>query len=501
MSAIVIDLYCRISKDYDGTLRSVEDQEAQGRAWVVEHAHLGYILGQVHRDHALSAWNPKVTRPSFLALMERLETGAAHGVWVRDLDRFTRKMEEGERLLKAANNGTMVASGHQGKHELTTARGKRNFREEMVDAAYESDRISERSTRGKLNKAKRGKSNASTRGFGRPGFGPVPKGWEPGDPREPVPAEQVARERAAVRDAAERILAGEYLNTIANEWNVVGLRTTRGGLWDGAILRQMLSKPSVAGLTVHKGVVVGVLHDGGEPVLDRATWDQLQSHFVSRKRGRPATEYLLSGIAKCGVCGNTLYGRPSPGAQPNTHPDGTPRRQYWCQTRPNCPDRCGKIRMDQRLADQFVTEAVLARLGDPRHAERLNQRAAKIEAAREGIVRELHRLDEDAKGIASKTATRGYGWVDAAMGPIDARRAKLTAELAKLTRPEGDADAALDLSVSWDKATLTQRRAMVRRAFPEGVRIGPANSRGRGSSTDRARIQFGQDRGSDREAS
>lgn len=510
---IVIDLYCRMSKGDDGTIFKCEDQERQGRESVANWARQqglvfgeDVVIGKVLYDHALSAWKAKVVRPSFNEIMDRLESGQSHGVWVRDVDRFVRKMHEAVRIADVAKAGARVLA-LRSDYDLTTRKGRKRFLEDAMDAEDESSRISERVRDGLKNKALRGRSLASSRGFARPGYLPNPEGWEPGDPRVWCPEEQVALEVANLRDAVERILAGEAaMNTIADEWNEAGLTTTKGGRWDAGILRQMMEKPALAGLVVHGGKIVGELADGSEPPLDRETWDRLQAFFAGRKRGRTATEYLLSGIVRCRECGNLLYGRPLK-ARPR-YADGGEYRQYWCQIRPSHPSRCGKVRMDQRQLDRIVEEFVVDRLGDPRHADRVNRVAAKREEERDRILSRLHQLQETGKGIAAKAAVRGHEWVDAAMGPIDTEVAELTAELAKLNATDTPEEAAFDATLTWDKATPLQRRAMVRRAFPEGLFIGLGSSRGDDDMEGVRRIQVGKpgsdvgrDAGRDRKAS
>ena len=498
--SIVIDLYCRISADYDGTLRVVEDQEEQGREWIEAHAHLGYVLGMVHRDPFLSGWNPKVVRPSWDELMARLESGAAQGVWVRDLDRFTRKPHEAERLVQLVDEkGVLVTAGHS-DYDLSTARGRRQFREDAVDAAYESDRISERVSRGKRNKARRGKANASWRGFARDGWGPKPEGWEPGDPRELVDRAQLARERQAVRDAAAHLLGGGTLDAIARKWNDEELWTVTGNRWDGGLVRQLLEAPSLAGLIEHKGEIVA--ETAGEPALDRESWERLQIHLSSRRRGRPAQTYLLSALLRCGKCGGKLYGRPQ--TQRNPYPDGEVARSYWCMPRIKTGSGCGKLTVDQRFADAVVTEAILEVLGDPRNADRLARRAEKVAEARQEVLKEIHRLEEDAKGIASKTAERGFAWVEAAMAPIDARLAELRPKLAELGGDDEDTTALVDAARDWKTASLAHKRALIARSWPEGIVVLPATSRGKASlNSDRFIFdkESGSDPGSDRIAS
>jgi hypothetical protein len=78
----------------------------------------------------------------------------------------------------------------------------------MTRAAEESDRNSERSQRGKLRRAKKGRIHGGIRGWAMPGVGPKPAGWEQGDPPPAESAERVEAEREIVREAYRRLLGG-----------------------------------------------------------------------------------------------------------------------------------------------------------------------------------------------------------------------------------------------------------------------------------------------------
>ncbi|MCA1673593.1 MAG: recombinase family protein, partial [Actinobacteria bacterium] len=55
-------------------------------------------------------------------------------------------------------------------------------------------------------------------------------------------------EAEAIREAANRVLAGDTLSSIVTEWNRLGLRTSRGGPWrinslSGLLLQERLTAP------------------------------------------------------------------------------------------------------------------------------------------------------------------------------------------------------------------------------------------------------------------
>src|SRR6266508_4035130 len=158
----VLDVYARLSRAYNGETIQVDDQV---EVCLEELADRGARVGEVFKDNSLSAWKPNVVRKQWEALMRRLESGQCDGVIVFDLTRFSRKIIEGERLVELAAGGIRVWSS-SGEYDLATADGRRHFREAMVAAAGESDKISERVRRGKLRKARRGKARGGGRGFG-----------------------------------------------------------------------------------------------------------------------------------------------------------------------------------------------------------------------------------------------------------------------------------------------------------------------------------------------
>jgi DNA invertase Pin-like site-specific DNA recombinase len=431
----------------------------------------------------MSAWNPKVKRKQWEALMERLESGQAHGVWVYDLSRFTRKPLEGERLIALADQGVIVESA-ENTYNLRDADSKAHFRNDMTAAARESDKISQRVKRGKHKRALSGRSNAAWRPYALPGYAAKPDGWRTGDPREMAPVEQVEAERDVVREAARRLLAGETLKAVSRDFNDRGIPTPSGGEWYFHELQSLIKRPSMAGQITYKGETVGTLP--GEPVLDAPTWAALQALLASRRRGPTPNRYLLSaGMMRCGWCGAKLAGRPQPTRTP--YPDGEVRRAYWCAYRKD-GSGCGKSLIDQRFADDLVSAEVLRRLGNPKHAARLTKQAAKATAERTRILGEIATADETGRAMAAKL---GRGQMrqdryDAFEAGLEGQLTRLRANLAAIDGPELPATAAKDAAKRWEEAeesgNLAVMRSMVREAFPR-LTIRPPTVRGLAGNT------------------
>lgn len=465
----IIDIYCRISKDYDGTMRSVESQEEDCREAVLDREGDSWAIGEVFLDHALSAWDPKVVRPEFDALMARLKSGASDGLIVYDLSRFTRKPMEGEELIQIAERG-LVISSIENDYNLMDPDGRKHFRTDMADAAKESDKISQRTTRGKKKKARKGKSNAGPRGFAMPGYEARPEGWRETEQATELPPrvsdEQVQTEREITREVARRLLAKETINRVVLDINDRGILTSKGKTWTSVTMRQMLSRPSLANLAVYKGEIIGIYAEG-EPVLDRETWDDLQRLFASRPKGRPAEHYLLGGIIYCGKCGSKLQGRPRYSRKP--YDDGEIAREYWCGKRAGWPN-CGRLTIDMRFANSVVRDAVLETLSDPEHARQLQAAATETSVERSRLNDKLRDLEDQMMQVAQKAGDRRIEWILTVTEGIEEAMSKVRTQLALLGETEGPVTSAARARQEWEKAEAEGNvgllRAMVKEAFP-----------------------------------
>jgi site-specific DNA recombinase len=469
-----IDVYARVSRASDERQRSVKGQvdDCAGRL-----AERGLRPGKVHVDNSRSAWNPRVHRPGWDALMARLESGVTGGVIVFDLARFSRRPIEGERLIAAAENGMLVLDS-ENDYDLTTANGKKHFRDQMAGAAYESDRLSTRVKRGKKAKAMRGEPNVSSRPFGFEADGVTIR----------------EDEAAILRDWTARFLAGESQDALIAEAKASGVLTSYGKPWTRAGLRQVLSRARNAGLIVHRGAVVG--HLPGEPLIPLDEWERVQAMYAARRNGRPAsTLYLCSGIALCGLCGHRLNGRPRANMKP--YEDGKVRRQYWCSP---STGGCGRIAIDQRGLDEHAAALTLAILSDRRHAgaiENAARRAAEQAGTLDESIAEIEHLATELAGRLGRLEI-DLDRYDAATKPLDRRLAELRAKRDAL--PTADA-AVIDTAASrqewerrWNAADTTEQRALLRMALRgRPLLVNPADPTDRTNVS--TRVKIGKHRG------
>lgn len=499
----VLDIYGRVSRLSDKRMRSVEGQLKDCRARVTEH---GGDVGEVLADPGRSAWNPKVKRPAWDTLMERLVSGASQGVCVFDLSRFTRQPEEGERLIKIAARGLVVLDSER-EFDLTTPDGKSSFRDQMKMAAYYSDRLSTTSRRGKRTKAMNGEPVGSHRALGF----------------EPDGVTLRMAEVEVMREAVRRLLGYDdeprwTLEDVVEDLNERGILTTSGpcpqhdgserrvclwcgrkqatlgdsaGTWQGTTLKAMLSRKTNIGLVEVKGETLGRIP--GEPIFDEDTWADLNALFAARRRGRPASDvYVCSGMAVCGLCEHQLTGRTRPNVDP--YRDGEVRRQYWCHLRRNRKKvgkktGCARISVDQRALDKHVKALVATVLSSPKHAAQI-EAAAKARKTLDDKRATLEDKIADVDDMANVLSGRlGRGEMpleryDAAVEPLEKRLAELRAELATLDeqRAAKPKVSAREVKASreawekrWDAATTEEKRSLLRRALNGRMLVvGPA---------------------------
>jgi DNA invertase Pin-like site-specific DNA recombinase len=262
----------------------------------------------------------------------------------------------------------------------------------------------------------------------------------------------IEEEAELLREAARRLLDGESLTRIVDDWHERGLRPRHAQRWRVTPLRGMLLNPRVV------------------PIIGREMYDKLVRLFANPERrgrlGRPA-EHLLSGILRCGRegCGQAMY------LTRFQERNGTKRLVYKCKKSAGSGGRfagCGRTVVSAPRADAWATEAFIAAICSEEFTEALNRRRAELLAGEVTVAQveewrqeidelelvlptrfaaDVHRQRHDELQHLVQQATAGL-----------VQRPDLQA-LMELPRAEAE------LRAAWEEWTVPERRVWLRRVL------------------------------------
>jgi site-specific DNA recombinase len=278
----------------DGTEGSTRRQEVA----VCEHIkanNLGIIVA-TYSDIA-SAYSEKAKRPEFENALEDLKAGRIDGIAVWKIDRLVRRVSQYRRVIDVLEtSGGRLFSMVEG---IDTADPERKFVNGLILdllvrlAEMESESTSERIVLMQQDLLRQGKRNGGgTRPFGHSldWYAIVPK------------------EADAIRDAARRVLEGEGVYSIIQDWNANGPRPVKAAQWTTQVVKGILIQPRL--VAKREGYSDGDLIDLEDvpPILDEATWERVCAVLGEVRPLAPKVRHLLSGLAHCGRCERPLRG-------------------------------------------------------------------------------------------------------------------------------------------------------------------------------------------------
>lgn len=370
--------YVRISSDPSERRIGVERQRREVAELA---ARLGVEVDVWREDNDVSAYKG-TPRPAFTALLADLEAGRVGTLLAWDQDRIARDVVEWEMVLRACQKrGTRVATVTDGPVDLGTVGGRLSSRVRAVVGRTESEQKAERIRAAVRERAAAGKAHARVlygwrREYEHDAQGVRIRGkWR-----------DVVDERAAevIREASRRVLAGESFKRLCVEFDARGIPAPGGGAWAPASLRVLLLRPANAGLRVHHGAILGSAE--APAILDPGEWDRVVQLLKDPRRRTVAnnsTRHLLTGIARCGVCGQAVRAK---------------REQY------QCPSGC--VGRSKAPVDEYVSRVVIGRLEMPDALSLLavDDGAAEVAAREAAELRaRLERLTDDyADGILDR---------------------------------------------------------------------------------------------------
>ncbi len=455
--------YARISldkRDGAGVERqraSIEDMAAQR----------GYHLTEVLVDNSISAYSG-AERPGYARLVELIKSHAVDRVLVWHTDRLHRNVRDTLEYMETTREAGVVTEAVQGAGiDPTTADAFLTTTVLAAVAEQESRHKAERIRAAAYSAAHKGAPNLS----GRRTFGYR---------RELDRLVLEPREAAALRRAADNILAGSSIRREYVRLNEDGFTTTAGKPFDSMGIRTLLTNPRLAGYATWHGEIIG--KGQWPPVFeDTERWEALQAILSdparkTNKRGNKPTAQG-SGLYFCGHCGAPMYHRW------RKYPNGRKVQYYYTKKdlAPNDVPGNHVTRMAEPL-DTYVAQTILSRLAsvdlglvtsntqDQVRMEDLRQQRQDLNARIEGVER----------AVVSGDFTPAQG--GKMNRELQAKLERVEAGLAALT----DTDHALsplvdvaDLTAWWAAADLEAKRAVIRATAR--IYLEPGATTGRGN--------------------
>ncbi|GAB3621133.1 recombinase family protein [Glutamicibacter endophyticus] len=431
-------IYCRISKDDQGTRKGVQRQKEDCLALAQKH---GLEVQSVYIDNDISAYSGKL-RPEYRRMLADLPTLKPDYILAWHTDRLHRHPKELEEYIEATERqgvGTLTVKA--GEIDLSTPSGRAVARTLGTWARFESEHKSDRIKRKKLELAKSGSFVG----------GPVPFGYVKLEDKSlalhPTEAPEVA-------EAYRKFLNGTSIGWLVRDFNNRDVRTRRNMEWTFTAMRNMLSRATYAGKATHQGRVIG---DAQAPaIVSETDWLAAGKILYDPKRRRNAesiVRHLLTGILLCGTCGHPMK------TSSRSMKYGTENRHYY-----KCPTRGhGHCFQTAAPVDELISDLVVERLSDDETRAKLS--APKDQARAAELQTELStlrtRLDEASESYAA-------GLIDTSQlatisASIRKQMTDCTNELAVIGAgsaiPSPDAG---DFATWWMAADIEQQRAVIK---------------------------------------
>jgi len=448
-------VYARLSETYDAA-ESVPTQLANAERHA---ARRGWAVVARFKDDGYSAFK-EVRRDDFARLIGAVERDEVDVVIVRDVDRLTRNLADWDRFEKAAIEHRVILSAYAGGDlDLSTPEGAYYGGMETLRAKRESAVRSVRVREAHDRIARQGKL---------PGGGPRWFGWtrihanpEAGPRKRTILRLEIDEtEAGALRDAAERVLRGETIYSIAREWEQGGIRPSVAEHWSEATLASILASPRLAGMREWQGKK----YPGQWPaIIDLDTHERLARLLGDRPRRAQVTgkrRHLLSGVARCGKCGHVLYA------------DAT---RYRCAS--GIGQGCGGVAVRMDMLEEYVTGAVLDALESPRVQEAVASGADTDAPRRAELLEEIRKAQDkraEARRDWAEDVIDKEDWLDVKQRTDD-RIARARKEYDRLTGSAtvfGDIPPSDAVRDAWQQWNIDRRRAAIKAVLSQ-VTVSP----------------------------
>ena len=457
--------------------RSVLEQDAESRAHC---AALGAEIVEVFSDEVSASFAATAPRPGWEKTLAAIAARRGNLLVLWEPSRGDRIVDTWAKAVTLCGKlrVSIYVTSHTRMYRPWEARDRRSLLEDGIDSEYEVRKLQTRIVRAKRANAAAGRPNST------PLYGYMRAYDHRGklleviqDPAEAPVVREICRRYSLaeaivtiVRDLDDRGVLAPQAAAAAREMDTCEDPDRRAELqeritrvkWTTIQVRRMVSNPAYLGKMVYQGHVVGDAI--WPPLIDehlflacRAVTEDRQATFPNNGPAREgAVKYLLSGVAVCGVCDGPLvsggYGQQS--------------MSYICMQRPGKPGSHAARSMSR--LDEYLTEAILARLAQPDILALVTDQDGKREA--DAFLASAAEKEARLKAAAESHATIGtpslemFTVMERQLKPaIDADRAaarRIIAAASPLLA--GILDDPANIRKAWETLTLAQQRTLIR---------------------------------------
>lgn len=430
-------LYLRQSLDRSGDGLGIDRQREDVQRLIKAR---GWILAAEFVDNDVSALSRK-PRPQFTAMMARVDAGEFDVIVARHMDRLLRRLSELESTLERCQRaGVAIVTASDGV-DTSTDGGRLVARILSSVAQGEVERKGSRQRSAAIQAARQGRWVGGRRPFGYEKDGVTV--CEP--------------EAAMIKQAYVDVLAGESLSEVARRWNASGISPAQSDKrWYRGTVKDVLTNPRHAGLRryrtpeerakIRQNPELGIVGKAQWPaIVDETTWRAAVRILTdpSRHTGRTGSKGLLTGVALCGVCEETVHRGGAVGRYP----------MYRCTTGRHVSRQAGPV-------DEYVSAVAIDRLQQPDAASLW---AAELPDA-DALMAEADKLRRERDGIDQ----------DRAEGLLDRVRwrtmnERITSRLSQIEAKLAAAGSSSPLSIvasghveeTWAGLTIAQQRNII----------------------------------------
>jgi site-specific DNA recombinase len=336
MAITRVCIYTRISTDEENQPTSLHSQRERLGAFCT--AQEGWRIVAHKEDQATGT---KLDRPGLQAALDLARSGAVDMLLVYRVDRLSRKVRQLAQLTEELDSLGVILKSATEPFDTGSAAGRMMLQMLAVFAEFEHATIVDRISAGIERRAKEG------RWFGgRPPFGYTFSNEERVLVPDPVKApvvrrvfELYARKRLGTRTIAQ-LLRDEGAPAPSAGWGHPGVH------W-------IINNPTYVGKIRWRDKLFDGVH---EPLIDEFTFAKAQAILAergehARRRGN-ASDFILSGLLRCGKCGKAYIGMSANG-------NGGRYHYYACSGRQKYgPKACD----GERLAREKIETAVIDQL-------------------------------------------------------------------------------------------------------------------------------------------